>query len=817
MASAPANATAPFPQQLLDDVSKLIGRRSIIQNEYSTWLTGTATGGPMGDGRYPLTAPDGSVTLIAAPAAVMSKIGTGHVGPEIFGAIGDGQSHPARFVYATLADCQKVYPRAVSLAQEMDFLAWQKMVDTTGQYRCPSKRTYKMCNSDPSTHVPLSWCAGIADVDVNYGTLDWSDLRQVVSNEHRIPDYNFSNPPGGWYNTSDYDNQPGWIIYAKFKDGYAECIDDKVHIGDRNPYYEFKHNVTLPPGRWRAIMRARAKRGQSFNFKNPNPAYCTIHLFGLADRASTVFPTFDTKDPENVWTEVTAQFDFETTKASTTGGIVFKGGGYLDLQVYYYDIVPFIPNCAILNHRDGPVEHYFISRRLRKCNLKGPTDRNNAIGLSGGLWKSFASIDGSLQDWELVKGDGWFEHVLNWSDGAYLINYFMCDIGNSFGGLYFGPGSVNAGENIKFFYGSVSGGPLAFNNPGGAEFTTTGCILDYNEQCIINNAGIIRIIGTRMEQQGVKVAGRPIIHCTTGKVHFIGSYMLMAGGVNSMPSPPLQLDTNMAIVEFINSQTYNLSSASGVSASGPGRVNFIGWSNLGNPNMGPDLISESRTMDVFGGAGTFEPQANGASYFLQNDPSGIDLIGGVYATDQGDGVMLDRWNHTYLKCSVSTDRFRSGTRSLKIQKLSGDNNNVYRHVAFFVPLPAPGNLVGRMFFLCPDVIPGAPTMTAEGKVRQYPIYVRQFYCTITRYDVLGRPIIGSHTQFKGEDDIYIDGTGEVEWRKRALTTTYSQPVPFDDANERSPNWATHYMIAIDVQNLPAMSFYIDDMKANFLG
>lgn len=802
-----------LPAALLARLDQLLGRREMQQLQINDWMGGSPVGGPNHDGLFPLTDGAGYTRMVPSPAKAQA-VGLTR-GPEYFGAIGDGNSHQARNTFATLAECQAVYPRAVSLSQEMDFLAWQKMVDTVGQYLCPPKRSYKMCNKDEASWVPLSWCAGIADVDVNYGWLDWSDLRAIYSDEHRIPNHDFRTADG-WYNSTDYENLPGWIIYANFTKGYAECIDDKAEVGARNPYYEFKYDVSLPPGRWRCIMKAKATRGISYHYKNGNPPYATIHLTGLGNRASTVFPQLDPKDPENVEVDVAAQFDFQTTDAITSGSIVFKGGGYVNYRVTDFDIVPFIANAAILNHRDGPVDHYFVSRRLKNVNLRGPDNREDARGLSGGLWKSFQSIDGSLQDWDRVKGAGWWEWPINWSDGAYLINYFMCDFGGGLSGCYFGPGSVNAGENLKFFYGSLSGGPVAFNNPGGAEFTLTGTIVDYNDQLLINNAGIFRLFGTRLEQQGVRDPLKPIIHCTTGKFHMFGSYMLLAGGIGTSPIPPLKLDSSNAIAEFFGTQTYNLSSIDGVAASGNGRVVFHGWSNLGNANMGQDLISENRSMDVFAGAGTFEEQDPGQAYFIQNDPTGIDLIGGVYDSD-GATRMIDRWNSSFIKCSVSDAHVRSGKKALKITKLKGANNNVYSHVAIYVPVPRPGNFIGRCYMSFPDKIQDEPTLDADGKLVQYPIYFRQFWVHVTHYDVLGRPIIGRNAQFKGEVDFYLDGTGDPSWQKRNLNTTYAPPYPTDTANERSPDWATHYMIAIDIQNMPAMSIYLDDLKMNFLG
>jgi hypothetical protein len=819
MASTPPTDPA-LPAKLLAGVSQLVGRRTLTQNEYQNWWSGPPTGGPNGDGLYPSTDPAGNVTFNKSPKRIVADLGVAHLGPEAFGAIGDGLSHPASNVFPTLAACQAVYPKATSLAQEIDMLAWQKMVDTRGVYQCPTGCNYKMCNSDPESWPPLSWCAGLSDVDGAYGRMDWTDLRAQQSDQHFVDNFNFATP-SGWFNSTDYDDRPGWIIYATFDQGYASCIDDKDVVGDRNPYYEFKHEVTLPPGRWRAIMRATATRGISYHYANGNPPYCTIHLNGIADRSATVFPALDAADPENVEVPVSAQFDFETTAASSTGNIVFKGGGYVDLKVLSYDIIPFEPNCAILNHRDGPIDHYFTSRRLRNILIQGPyADVDNA-GLACGLWKSFASIDGSLQDWDGIKIFG-FDKPLEWSDGAYLINYYGCDMESRGQGCYFGPGNVNAGENIKFYWGSVSGGKCAFTNIGGAEITLFGTIVDYNEQLCSQNSGKIRLLGTRHEQHIPTDPLKPIWHCTTGRVIYDDSYVLLAGGIGESPCPPAKLDTHSATIEFHATEVYNLSSAAGVGSSGPGRLNFYGWLNNGNPNIGPDLLSESLSMDLLGGGGRFEQQRTGADAFLHQETNGIDLVGGINASDPA-GRMLDRWNSTFIKTAVVADRCRTGTRSLKVTKLKGVDNNVYSQLNIYVPLPSPGNLLGRMY-LCfpdavtdPDVLASIPVDAKTGEPVGWPVYFRQFYVQVLRHDVLGRPIVSARNQFKGEEDFYLQPEGDPAWIRRSLNTTYGQPTPSDVSNERSPAWATHYMIAIDFQNMPAMSFYIDDLQINHLG
>lgn len=50
---------------------------------------------------------------------------------KVFGAIGDGNSHPLSSVYSTLAAAQAVYPFVTSLTQELDWAATQKAIDTS--------------------------------------------------------------------------------------------------------------------------------------------------------------------------------------------------------------------------------------------------------------------------------------------------------------------------------------------------------------------------------------------------------------------------------------------------------------------------------------------------------------------------------------------------------------------------------------------------------------------------------------------------------------------------------------------------------------
>lgn len=60
--------------QLANDLTALVQRWNLREDEMVDWLTGTATGGPNGDGRYPLTTADGVVYLVACPALLQNTV-----------------------------------------------------------------------------------------------------------------------------------------------------------------------------------------------------------------------------------------------------------------------------------------------------------------------------------------------------------------------------------------------------------------------------------------------------------------------------------------------------------------------------------------------------------------------------------------------------------------------------------------------------------------------------------------------------------------------------------------------------------------------
>lgn len=103
--------------QLSADIAALIESYKDWQNLYSDWLGGTATGGPNGDGQYPLKDAQGVVSLVYCPAALASNV----VGPsqqaEAWASAAE-MHRQASQAAATLANSHKTFADAAKVASQ---------------------------------------------------------------------------------------------------------------------------------------------------------------------------------------------------------------------------------------------------------------------------------------------------------------------------------------------------------------------------------------------------------------------------------------------------------------------------------------------------------------------------------------------------------------------------------------------------------------------------------------------------------------------------------------------------------------------------
>lgn len=610
-----------------------------------------------------------------------------------------------------------------------------------------------------------------------------------------------------WYSrTSAADNNWRSICYAVD----LFCAVASTGSGDRvmtaiihDSFFQWgRHLVSVPVGKYTVTCDVEATLGGSYALGNYNPPYFQISFFRNSpgdgpndvgrDSGALRFNVL----PYGTTDARTISFDFNVPVIGSAW-LTVSAGGYGNFRVTKLDIKPALLNCAVLLTRDGASDYYPIMQPLAGVWIYGPGVNS---GLTGVLWKSYVSTDGNVPALERCNIIN-FEYGIETSDGAYLMDIVSCNIfGNRIG--YRHRGGINSGENIRFDSGGIFNNSLGIDNSGGAEINILHTAIDYNLQAIINNAGTINMDLLRLEQDCDASTPGPIIHCLPGgKVTGSQMRFLGAGEPGTMTMPPIQLDSALSSCTFDLSDVYNLSSASGLAASGPGLLRITNLQNNGNPNIGRYLLSEAPAMDVLNGAGLFEPQVS----YIAVSSSGIYLEGGLYA--EAPHTQIDQWNSDITTISVTTAYAYSGTRCLKISKATSDDLHINDQLHITIPVQGT-NLLGGFRLLMPH------DQSTTGT-----IYYRLFWVRVIGHDSFGRPIYGPNQIFKGETDIPVPLEGAETWITRSFGTLYENDGPdaAKQAGIRPPVWATHLLLLFDHMSIPAMTYYIDDLRANAVG
>lgn len=744
--------------------------------------------------RKAIQATIGAATLLTAPWPERAWAG-GPVRPSDFGAVGDGRSRPAGSLFASLDELQAKYPFAVSLSQELDWLAWQAALNAGGEV-ASEPLTYKMCNGEPASQQPLVIISGQSWVRASGALLDFSALSRQPDDRHYVANHDFADATG-WSNASIHPADS--LIPAVFGKGAATCTDSADR--SRASFYQFGQRVTLEPGNYRAVCTFTATRGDSYAAGNIQPPHCSIGFFANSPGDGANFAQTGASGyglSRVLSGPVTQRIQFEfSVRQKTTAWLTFTGGGYANFTVTELDIVRAIANAAILATRDGAARHYSMMHPVEGVDLIGP---GRSVDVTGVLYSSFHNIDGALVKLRDCAIHG-FGTGVSFKSGAYLVEFDSVHLYDNGCGILFETGARNAGENMRFNGGGIFNSGIGIDNPAGAEFTLNQTALDFCSQAIVRNAGRIELHGVHAELRNPEEAGKPLFECIgRGRILWFGGMFLGAGEVGAAAEPPLRVEGPLTSIEFYGTEIYNLSSSSGYAASGAGTIRIRGWQNSGNPNLGLAMISAAPAMDVLGGAGSFEP-VTGVP-FSGRDTSDIALAGGMYP-DPG-AVVRDRWNSSHYRVAVSGEHARSGGQSLKVSK-TGVGKGTSGQLALLVPLRQGADALGEMWFLFPHRV-GDGHGTAL-------LYTRLFWSQVIGADSHGRPVFGNSHEFKGEVNLEVPLAGSPEWVRRRFGTTYTTAA---GTSAGAPEWATHLALLIDHTSIPEMSYYIDGFAANVL-
>lgn len=603
-------------------------------------------------------------------------------------------------------------------------------------------------------------------------------------------------------------------------------------------FTQFGQKVTLDPGFYTIALDYEITLGASIKNGNVQPVNLGIYFgkTGPFDPGGSDFgdgsvglsnPTLD----ETVPVKGTLTFDFSVVGKPGTAFPSCSMSGYGNLRVTRFSITTLHKNTAIYATRDGALEHYPNPLPVESVRIYGP---GSSSGVRGIWYNSFQNTDGTIMNMRLANVQG-FQNGMLFQNGAYLSEYWDCSVSGCSICLNFPPGSINAGENFRWYGGGLANAEGAMvSNPGNGEFTFFGTTLDYSNQCIANNAGRVDIIGCHMEMNGPGVANRPLFHCIgSGTINVKGGMFLGAGNADTYQWPPVQLDTNMAAMTFDGTQVYNLTCQDGRALSGPGTLKLKNVINTGNANIGTFANASS---DRLGLAGQFFTQKKS---LLCSD--GIGLIGGLYS----DVVApVDRWTSETASVTPSTDFvFGKGDFSLKCVTQGQSRND---RVVLCVPLSLyeTGNYTIQVLF--PNDMSSSsdptqqirsttrggtgnvattydgysPTDTGKDGKPNAVVYARAILTSIVGYDAFGRPIFGGTDRFAGETDLRLTQAGNTDWMLAGFACAYlglpgkTDPDDINNYAAGAPAFATHVAIVLDTESLPATTYYIGAFMGN---
>ena len=421
--------------------------------------------------------------------------------PEDYGAIGDGESHPARNALnvTTLAELQAynggVFWFADSIENEMDWLALQAALYHGGVVEGRPRAKYAL-------HKGITIRNGF--VQFNGRHCDWLFQRMTEipdDGSNLVANPSFTDGGTGWQNTSLSPRVD--VVFAggkaTFTDPPVTFLPGETHFG------QFGQQLTIPAGKWTVKARVKLSEGASqgywgarvlgmgfFRYGPGNGGWDWPHpLFNVSSAGVTVASPYDD------W----MYFDVETPEAVTLW-LTFSGFN-CDWEVQEVRISPFLMNYAVWCSGDySGFGIRYDETTLSNFQIIGPATQlygpdseqgtyNNYAGpqVSGFLHKSF-KFESPRSNLVNVHVRDFYRGV-TFSDQAFLIRHEQCTIGYCAECIYFTPAVRNAGENLRFTNCIIFNAGLALHAAGGAEWNFVNSSIDYCRRLIKADKGAV--------------------------------------------------------------------------------------------------------------------------------------------------------------------------------------------------------------------------------------------------------------------------------------------------------------------------------------
>lgn len=417
----------------------------------------------------------------------------------------------------------------------------------------------------------------------------------------------------------------------------------------------------------------------------------------------------------------------------------------------------------------GPVLHIHgtatpsfqqICSRIEGLRIYGTNQNNTADGI---LIAGYSPGDAANLTIRNCYIDG-FASGIKFGNNAYLIGFYSTDVRHCAKAVYVPYGIGNAMENVCFIKCTLRQSTrLVDHQKGGLMFY--GCSFDHwYDDCIYINGARLFMYGCHIEHQGTFTEIPITVHGHGGRLEMFGGSI---GTTSSTGDVPAQYIVNCdesadgggvfiygTTLNAIKTQTFRFATGNGLVV-----LRHVGFINQWNMCR---LLGEGQNRLADGG---FELANIVDNWFITADTQPV----------------TSRTNGTNIDLALSSAQKRTGSKSL----LCTTGGSAPGRFAIAVPIQ-PGSVCN---YECYHKKPGSET----GRV-----FFRDYHAILGTNDS-GVPTIMHNSSAITTRTYNFDSTPS-DWDMAYGTTNCI----------RSPHWATHYVVEVDMDELKNANLYIDD-------
>ncbi len=445
----------------------------------------------------------------------------------------------------------------------------------------------------------------------------------------------------------------------------------------------------------------------------------------------------------------------------------FDGGGFL------IDASAITSGFAIkITNTDPEVwsADYMSEKFVGNFELKGNSKTGSVAGIYTEGGDGNATCGNltlrNINIWNFGAGLKLYSHT--WDLDGYKVRIHRCNYGVQ----------VPSGGTNYLARASFHGGIIASCNMA-VELAVNDSTVDFHGSSFDVCKRLVNISGgSRVGFYGCWIEGVGYEETTPAemlKIDGNGGAVVMQGG-HFIPYP--NAGNHNYVVNVVNPQNtmvirdtliYGVSPASGYWATGSGFLDLQHLASLPNNDSIGVRFADPTKNDLADGG--FEAATLADDWFIRE--------GGTYSS---------RFSYSNCIISTSTDYARSGSRSLKVQKVGSGS----AHVAVLIPVKRMNAQAGWNLWYRK---PGNGTGT---------MYLRAYWVRLAGMDANGVPIWGKeHFVFNQQVNFT---SAAVNWTQSDIGARNLS------ANDRAPSWATHFAVCLDLNGVSGgQSYYFDDL------